>query len=50
MIITGIKRGAIPKYDGEIVIEGLSADVTVYRDERGMPHIYADNERIFILL
>ena len=44
IIITGIKRGAIPKYDGELVIQGLSKIVTIYRDERGMPHIYAENE------
>lgn len=42
--IRGIKRGALPKYEGEISISGLGSDVTVYRDERGMPHIYADNE------
>ena len=44
IIITGIKRGAIPKYKGEISLSGLSGDVTVYRDERGMPHIYANDE------
>jgi penicillin amidase len=44
IIITGVKRGAVPKYDGEIVLSGLSGDVTVYRDERGMPHIYANDE------
>lgn len=44
IIITGIKRGAIPKYEGEMSLTGLSGDVTVYRDERGMPHIYANDE------
>ncbi len=44
IIITGVKRGAIPKYKGEIILSGLSGDVTVYRDERGMPHIYANDE------
>lgn len=44
IFINGIKRGALPKYNGEIVLSGLSEDVTVYRDERGMPHIYATNE------
>ena len=44
VIVTGIKRGAIPQYKGELVIQGLGSDVTVYRDERGMPHIYAANE------
>ena len=41
VIVTGIKRGAIPQYKGDLVIKGLGSDVTVYRDERGMPHIYA---------
>ncbi len=44
IIITGIKRGALPKYEGELAVSGLSAGVTVFRDERGMPHIYAENE------
>jgi penicillin G amidase len=44
IIISGIKRGAIPQYKGELVVSGLTSDVTVYRDGRGMPHIYAGNE------
>lgn len=44
-LLNGIKRGALPKYEGELTIKGLSAEVTVYRDERGMPHIYAENEQ-----
>jgi penicillin G amidase len=44
LFITGIKRGALPKYDGEISLSSLKAEVTVYRDDRGMPHIYAENE------
>jgi penicillin amidase len=43
-LITGIKHGAIPKYKGDLIIQGLDSDVTVYRDERGMPHIYASDE------
>ena len=45
IIISSIKNGALPTYEGEITIAGLKSDVTVYRDERGMPHIYADDER-----
>ena len=41
IIISGIKRSALPRYNGETVLSGLSGEVTVYRDERGMPHIYA---------
>ena len=44
VMLTGIKRGAIPQYKGELVVTGLGSEVTVYRDERGMPHIYATNE------
>lgn len=44
VLINSIKHGAIPKYSGEQIIAGLTKQVTVYRDERGMPHIYADNE------
>ena len=44
ILLTGIKRGALPEYEGELKVKGLSSDVTVYRDERGMPHIYAGNE------
>ena len=33
-----------PQYEGIIVIPGLTDSVTVYRDERGMPHIYATCE------
>jgi len=44
LFITGIKRGALPEYEGEISLPSLKAEVTIYRDERGMPHIYAENE------
>ncbi len=43
-IVSGIKKGALPVYNGELVIKGLDQEVTVYRDERGMPHIYAAGE------
>lgn len=44
ILITGIKRGALPQYKGELKVNGLTSPVTVFRDERGMPHIYAENE------
>ncbi|MCX6300837.1 MAG: penicillin acylase family protein [Bacteroidia bacterium] len=44
VLITGIKRGALPQYKGELTVAGLEKEVTVYRDNRGMPHIYAENE------
>jgi penicillin amidase len=44
ILISGIKRGALPEYEGEQTVRGLNGEVTVYRDNRGMPHIYAENE------
>jgi len=44
IFLSGIKKGALPLYDGELTVSGLTGEVTVYRDERGMPHIYADDE------
>lgn len=44
ILLNGVKKGALPQYDGELMLTGLTNDVTVYRDERGMPHIYAENE------
>lgn len=33
-----------PQVDGEIQLPGLQAQVDVYRDENGIPHIYASTE------
>lgn len=38
------ERRETPMYSGELVIPGLKDEVTVFTDERGMPHIYAVNE------
>jgi penicillin amidase len=38
----GLTRRAFPQTDGELEISGLTAAVEVVRDERGVPHIYAD--------
>jgi penicillin amidase len=43
-LIQGIKKGALPQYEGDIALAGLTDEVTVYRDDKGMPHIYAGNE------
>ncbi len=32
---------SFPQFDGEIQVEGLNASVDVYRDQMGIPHIYA---------
>lgn len=37
-------RAPYPQTDGTLPLPGLQAEVTVYRDEFGVPHIYAQNE------
>ncbi|HEM49346.1 MAG TPA: hypothetical protein ENO27_03950, partial [Caldithrix sp.] len=44
IILTSIKKSGLPQYEGELSLPGLTDEVTVYRDTRGMPHIYAENE------
>ena len=39
-----ISKRAIPDYNNEFIIKGLTDDVTVYRDTFAIPHIYARNE------
>ncbi|MDY0780751.1 penicillin acylase family protein [Tenacibaculum sp. IB213877] len=34
-----------PKYDGELELKNLSEKVTVFYDENGVPHIYANNQK-----
>ncbi|MEN9771346.1 MAG: hypothetical protein RLZZ180_2976, partial [Pseudomonadota bacterium] len=34
----------LPERDGSVAISGLKATVTVRYDERGVPHIRAENE------
>jgi penicillin amidase len=44
IIVTGIRHSGRAVYNGQMTLKGLSSEVKVYRDERGMPHIYAGNE------
>ncbi len=50
LLLTGLfllnrfKRAALPNYNKNVELEGLSNDVTVYRDSFAIPHIYAENE------
>lgn len=37
-------RAGLPQLDGEIVVNGLTAPVTVFRDGRGIPHLRAATE------
>lgn len=39
-----VLRRPFPTTNGTLTISGLQAPVTVYRDNYGIPHIYADNE------
>ena len=39
----GLVRQAWPQVAGEITLEGLSGPVSVVRDARGVPHVYADS-------
>jgi penicillin amidase len=34
-----------PKYDGELQLKNIKKETTVYFDEFGVPHIYADNSK-----
>lgn len=34
-----------PKYEGELTLNNISKETTVYFDEYGIPHIYADNQK-----
>jgi penicillin amidase len=51
VIITGfvfircISRRALPDYNADISLKGLTADVEVFRDHYGIPHVYAETER-----
>jgi penicillin amidase len=42
--IDHFKTQALPDYNKDIKLSGLTSDVTVIRDSFAIPHIYADNE------
>ena len=39
-----LKKAAVPDYNKTVVLEGITGEVTVFRDEFGIPHIYASND------
>ena len=41
-VVHDVVRGPLPQVSGTIAVPGLSADVRVLRDERGVPQIFAD--------
>ena len=44
IIVPSIRKSGLPDINGEKDLAGLTAEVKVIRDERGVPHIYASNE------
>jgi len=40
-VLTWMSRPRLPQVDGEISLPGLDAPVEIYRDQWGIPHIYA---------
>ena len=44
IFIHHFKTRALPDYNKDIKLSGLTADVTVMRDSLAIPHIYAENE------
>jgi penicillin amidase len=42
LVIATVRR-PMPQLSGELALPGLSAQVEVFRDGYGVPHIYADN-------
>ncbi len=44
IFLSHIKTRAIPDYNEDVDLTSLSAEVTVYRDSLGIPHIYARND------
>ena len=45
IIVRYVSHTGMPAYSGTINLKGLSGEVTVTRDELGIPHIYAGNEK-----
>ncbi|HCU50841.1 MAG TPA: hypothetical protein DGG94_13755, partial [Micromonosporaceae bacterium] len=37
-------RNAFPLHDGNLTLKGLTAPVTVHRDQYGIPQLYAKTE------
>ena len=35
---------SFPMYDGTVALQGIQAEVSIYRDDYGVPHVYAQSE------
>jgi penicillin amidase len=44
VVFAWIVRAPIPKVDGSIAVAGITAPVTIRRDDRGIPHVVAQTE------
>lgn len=44
-LLTNIKKVAIPDYNKNFQVSGLTSEVTILRDTFGIPHIFAENEK-----
>ena len=45
VVVVGLVRHSFPQTTGQVSVPGLSARVSVLRDEHGVPQIYADSPR-----
>ena len=43
VFVSFLRKSGMPELNGEKAVAGLTAEVKVIRDERGVPHIYAEN-------
>lgn len=39
-----VAKKSFPQVDGELKVEGIESQVDIYRDQMGIPHIYASNQ------
>ncbi len=44
IFLQNLRNAAVPDYNKNVTINELSDSVKVYRDEYGIPHVYANNE------
>jgi penicillin G amidase len=44
IISTELLKRPLPKYEGEIVVKGITRDVKIFRDDYAVPYIYAEND------
>ena len=45
IFLNQFKTKALPDYDEDVKLTGLTAEVTVFRDSLAIPHVYATNEK-----